>query len=613
MSLNDKRHMQAEIIRQRQRINLRARRTFMIDILGGAALLGAISMGYITISPEQAQAIGKYMLANICTFVLKDVPADPVIELSYHGWIFHEGMKELSTSGVLKNDTIHSLKNVALGGFLGFLAGCSGLWLTAKRRQRRQDELLADRVIKGTRVVTEAELSRQMLPANTDFAMRFGTVFIPRNLETRHICLASSTGGGKSTLIREILDVIEARGECALIYDTSGEFIAHYYNPLRSDVILNPFDRRGTFWNPFSEMSHPADADRIAHHLISETGNSDCDVWLETARILVANMLRTLWQEGRGTLPALLAALQSMSREEMERWLAHTSSARTFAEDADRATGSVLFMLAKAADLLKFLRAAPREGEEEFSFAQFTADLDVRRRRPWIFVPRKEDYFEAFRPLMALWLECAASSMLGLAPSASRRLWFILDEIADLPRVANLTRLLPEGRKFGASVILTFQAIGQMRDRYGQDGAEALLGCCNTKLFMQLADQSTRRWASETIGNVEVEFTTISDSIDPQTGEVRTTVGSTRQVRAAVLESEFRLPPYVGYLLLPNGLPTAKIRLTDEHIRARGAPLHRRYIPADPKETLWGGLKPVPTDGETSTTNPGPTRWPGPV
>ena len=36
-------------------------------------------------------------------------------------------------------------------------------------------------------------------------------------------------------------------------------------------------------------------------------------------------------------------------------WLAGTSSARTFADDADRATGSVLFMLAKAANLIQFL------------------------------------------------------------------------------------------------------------------------------------------------------------------------------------------------------------------------------------------------------------------
>src|SRR3546814_18817603 len=93
--------------------------------------------------------------------------------------------------------------------------------------------------------------------------------------------------------------------------------------------------------------------------------------------------------------------------------------------------------------------------------------------------------------------------MLGLSPSAERRVWFVLDELADLPRVDNLARLLPEGRKFGAAVVLTFQALGQMRHRYGSQIAESMLGCCNTKLFLQTIDSDTRQWASDAIGRSE--------------------------------------------------------------------------------------------------------------
>jgi type IV secretory pathway TraG/TraD family ATPase VirD4 len=187
----------------------------------------------------------------------------------------------------------------------------------------------------------------------------------------------------------------------------------------------------------------------------------------------------------------------------------------------------------------------------------------------------------------------------------------VLDELADLPRVDNLARLLPEGRKFGASVILTFQAIGQMRNRYSREGAEALLGCCNSKLFLQLVDQESREWASETIGSVEVEISTISDTIDPKTGRPQRTLSSTRQVRAAVLESDLRLPKHTGYLLLPDGFPVARIKLTDDHIIARGPARHPRYISADISETLWGAteLKRRGGDDDTAsdeTTGPGP-------
>ena len=85
-----------------------------------------------------------------------------------------------------------------------------------------------------------------------------------------------------------------------------------------------------------------------ASQLITNTGQHDRDVWLETSRILVANMIRALWREKKNTLPDLLHALQLRSEDDLRAWLGASSSARTFADDADRATGSVLFMLADA-------------------------------------------------------------------------------------------------------------------------------------------------------------------------------------------------------------------------------------------------------------------------
>jgi glycine/D-amino acid oxidase-like deaminating enzyme len=40
---------------------------------------------------------------------------------------------------------------------------------------------------------------------------------------------------------------------------------------------------------------------------------------------------------------------------------------------------------------------------------------------------------------------------------------------------------------------------------WARDSAEALLGCCNSKLYLQLIDRDTRQWASHNIGDVEVE------------------------------------------------------------------------------------------------------------
>jgi hypothetical protein len=62
-------------------------------------------------------------------------------------------------------------------------------------------------------------------------------------------------------------------------------------------------------------------------------------------------------------------------------------------------------------------------------------------------------------------------------------------------------------------------------------------------------------------------------------------------VRAAVLESELRLPKHQGYLLLPDGLPVARIKLTADHITARGAATQPAYVTGDVANTLWGRKK----------------------
>jgi energy-coupling factor transporter ATP-binding protein EcfA2 len=565
-----------------------------LKIWGVCVAVGAVSVPYRYGRPHQVSDTFYYAAANVVVWIASG-KADPKISVRRDGRTYPTPASVIATDPYRVAVAGEMKANATLGGVCGAHIGFGLCFVLGWFMRESGSRAGADRVISGSMIVSERSLRKLTKRAANSSSLHIATVPIPNVFECRHFALLGTTGSGKTTVLRQMLGVIEARGEPALVYDTSGEFIAHYYRPERGDVILNPFDARSTYWSPFAEIAHPADADRIAHHLVSATGKEDDDVWLETARILVANILRLLWREGKTTLPALVDALQLRTKDELKVWLAGTSSARTFEDDADRASASVLFMLAKASNLLQFLVAEPGDGGV-FAFRNFITGLDSRQgAKPWVFVPRKEDYFEAMKPLMACWLECAASATLGLSPSPKRRMWFVLDELADLPRVDNLTRLLPEGRKFGAGVILTFQSIGQMHARYERDSAEALLGCCNTKLYLQLVDRDTREWASKTIGDVEVEIRPASDMLEYSQDGARSSLGTVRHIRAAVLESELRLPPYEGYLQCPDALPVATIKLTDAHIKARGKATHQAFIAADLGKSLWGRL-PQPTE-----------------
>lgn len=605
------RRIHADALRRQHRGNQWSRFKRQAGIMLATVALGAVAVPYAMLDSDQQWATGVYAYARGTVWIATGFVADPTIKVTYKGTP-HQLRARAVIASRYSRDAAHATFIYGVrGSGLGFVAWLSCLFLFRGAVARRRERALRDRFIAGTQVTTEKQLAKLTGKDAGAHALAIGMVPIPSRLETRHMAMIGTTGSGKTTALRQMLDGIEARGEAALVYDTSGEFIAHYYRPERGDVILNPFDARCAYWSPFAEIAHPADADRIAHQFVTETGQHDNDVWLEMARILVANMIRALWREGKGTLPNLLAAFQSMAKDELKEWLKETSSARTFADDADRATGSVLFMLAKAANLIQFLRV-DGSGGAPFAFRDFIHGLDKRTgARPWIFVPRKEDYFEASKPLLACWLECAASAVLGLPPSPDRRIWFVLDELADLPRVDNLARLLPEGRKFGAAVVLTFQALGQMRHRYGPQIAESMLGCCNTKLFLQTIDSETRQWASQTIGTCDVEIQTMTDALAEGDDEARTTLGRMRRTRPAVLESELRLPKHQGYLLFPDGLPVARIRLTADHVAQRGKPRQPGFIAGDPDTTLWkqaGSAAPQP-----SPPSPPPPASQGPV
>lgn len=584
---------------------LQERWRFYWQLILGCTASGSLIAAQFVLDPVEIKISLQYLLGKVLVLLGDLASRDIKMNVSLDGQTW-----KVSSHGFVSepfNAAIFAKTEWTLlgGAFLGLLLGLLVVELIKDSMAKQGEDTLADRVIGGTRVVNEAQAVALLTPLAGKGAMCIGRVPIPRRNETRHFAMIGTTGSGKTTALRQMLDDIEQRGDPALVYDTSGEFIANYYCRARGDIILNPFDGRCAFWSPFDEISHPADADRIARQLVSETSSQDDDVWLETSRILVANMLRKLWAEKNCSLEALLEALQVKSKDQLKHWLGHTSSARTFADDADRATGSVLFMLTKAANLIQFLKAHDKGGER-FSFRDYISGLDKNPgAKPWIFVPRKEDFFEAAKPLMSCWLECAASAVLGLPPSPERRIWFVLDELADLPRVENLARLLPEGRKFGSAIVLTFQALGQMRHRYGDNIAEAMLACCNNKLFLQTVDRETREWASETIGQCEIEMRSATDTLSIGNERPRISIATQRQFRPAVLESELRLPPYQGYLLLPDGLPVARISLTDDHIKRRGPPREPAFVPGDLADTLWSKVSEI-TEASAPDTKPGP-------
>ena len=86
----------------------------------------------------------------------------------------------------------------------------------------------------------------------------------------------------------------------------------------------------------------------------------------------------------------------------------------------------------------------------------------------------------------------------------SRKVWFVLDELATLQRLPKLHAAVTENRKSNNPVVLGFQGRSQLETRYGHE-AEAMLSQPATKIFLRTSEPNAAEWISRTIGGVETE------------------------------------------------------------------------------------------------------------
>lgn len=129
----------------------------------------------------------------------------------------------------------------------------------------------------------------------------------------------------------------------------------------------------------------------------------------------------------------------------------------------------------------------------------------------------------------------------------------------------SLLTILPEGRKFGAAVVIAFQSISQLRETYSQLGASTIVGQTATQVVMQAGDPETARWGQELFGSAEVEARRASETLE--TGEFvdRGSLSTQRETKPLVLDSELLGLGMGEAFMRLGGFPVARVRANTEY------------------------------------------------
>lgn len=445
------------------------------------------------------------------------------------------------------------------GSVLAILLG-GGLTVLVRRHwiATARDAAL-DQVVRGNRIATAEQLTRLVLktrPAKP--FLTIGGVPVPPQAEPCHLLAVGKSGSGKTTFLQGHGGQIVERGEHALIFDPDGSYIEHFYRPERGDVILNVFDARTARWNPLADVAGLADAYRIAAILLPKPSNiGENGIWYDQAHGIVAQMIAHLAASG-ASLDDLATMLNTATPDSLRAIMAGTPAARVFEAGGERATASVLFMTGIAARTVDMLARVPKDAPA-FSFDRFYQTLaDHPGPKPLIFLAAPRRYRAAAAPVIAAWIDAAASAILQRDPGNAPNAWLILDELPSLPPVQSLLTLLPEGRKHRACCVLAFQSIAQMRERYGAEGAEIITGQTATQLLLSVGDHATAKWAVDLAGTIEVENQRASEQLGDKGGG---SLALHRERKSLILDSEMTgLRVGEGFLRL-SGFPVAKVRI----------------------------------------------------
>jgi type IV secretory pathway TraG/TraD family ATPase VirD4 len=367
--------------------------------------------------------------------------------------------------------------------------------------------------------------------------------------------LIGTTGTGKSTAIRELLQSIRHRGDRAVIADPDGGYCQPFCDPARGDVILNPFDARSLKWDLYAEIHQPYDYEQLARSIIGE-GQSGERSWRLYAQQFLAAILRQTHQLKIADTAELFRLLTSASTEELAILLRGTA-ARPFLEGGnERMFGSIRSVTSAAVAALDFI------GEQKtrsFSIRQW-----IREGNGSLYLPYMADQIASLRSLISTWMRIAIfesmTSTPGHSNSNTQPIWFIVDELDALGQIDGLKDALARLRKFNGRCVLGFQSIAQVSCTYGDGEAQTIVENCGNTLILRCSASEqggTARFASRLIGQREVvrEQTSTSRTRQGFGGTLSRSQTTSRQhlMEDAVLASEIeQLPDLSGFLKLAS-------------------------------------------------------------
>lgn len=444
---------------------------------------------------------------------------------------------ERYSKGLIINLVLGLVAIAILGVWLGMIVSL----VLFTRFRKRNTKTLNEEYVEGTRLSDTTTLAKiygsRISLGKASFW--FGGVKLPIEEIFTHAKICGTSGSGKTQFMRLYMKGALANigsigcDDRGLIFDPKSEFAPFFAGlgiPQENLIFLNPFDARSSAWNMAADIYRSRDASTLANLLIPEKPKSggSGEFFDKAARRVFAGLTKFFisYAPGKWTLRDLVLGAQNV---ELVGLLA--SKDKKLRRDLQ-----VLGSGETAGNVIATISAVI--GDELETVAAY---LDYHQQQGRTFTLK--DWFNSSSILL---LGCDRESEATLQPynqllvtrfcelaTSGEHLGIthaIFDELPALGKIGKkLDELARLGRSYKVPLVIAFQGYSSLKEMYGENIANSLIGQCDKSAYLRVLDHQTAEWASKQIGQTKIRRYTTSSSSSVTKGGILGGNNSTSQ------------------------------------------------------------------------------------
>ncbi len=361
---------------------------------------------------------------------------------------------------------------------------------------------------RGRRVLSQEEaqeVAKKLLPPG-DPGIFLGGIIIPSSAAAAHFAVIGATGSGKTITIKLLMQsilnmIIRGNDQRALIYDAKQDIIPWLagLNPACRVETLHPFDQRGVAWDMAADCTSPAIALEIASILIPEE-NSAQPFFADASRHLLCGILVSFMRTCPGAWTFRDVILTAKSKKRTREVLSRTAETQDLLEYFEEEKTAANIFASMATKMARFepIAAAWSKALKSISLEKWAKTESI------LVLGSDESVRSALDAINQVIVKRVSEILLSQSESTTRRSWLIFDEVRQAGDLDGLSQLLTKGRSKGVCAVLGFQDIEGMREVYGDNVANELVGQCGNKAILRLDSPATAEWAAQVFGEREL-------------------------------------------------------------------------------------------------------------